>query len=404
MKSNTGTIFRKELSRFFGDRALVFTTIIMPGLLIYLIYSLMGDGMMEQFMPDPDKQVTMYVDNMPQCMENEFATLPMLRVDGPADTATLFAQLRDKDDSPIYVSFPKDFDSLMSANTALGGHLSATATTPNVTVYYNSACAESGAASDMVQALLNQWESSRINLFDINAPSDTNPMAVYDMASQEDVLGSVLSQLIPMLLLMLMVSGCMAVAPSAIAGEKERGTIATLLVTPLKRSELALGKILSLSLIALLSGLSSFLGVMLSLPKMLSMGNDTPNLTISYGATDYVSLLLIILSTVLVTISVMSILSAMAKDVKNAGTMLTPFMLLVMVAGMSPMFTGDIATAWTPYLIPFYNSAQCMASIFARDTTMVPVIVTVASNIIYMVIALVVLTKMFNSEKVMFSR
>ena len=43
----------------------------------------------------------------------------------------------------------------------------------------------------------------------------------------------------------------MAVAPESIVGEKERGTIATLLVTPMKRSELAVGKVLSLSVIGL---------------------------------------------------------------------------------------------------------------------------------------------------------
>ena len=40
-RNNTWTIIRKEFARFFGDRQLVFTTVIMPGLLIYLIYSLM---------------------------------------------------------------------------------------------------------------------------------------------------------------------------------------------------------------------------------------------------------------------------------------------------------------------------------------------------------------------------
>ena len=44
MKNNTWTIIKKEFARFFGDRQLLFTTVIMPGLLIYLVYSLMGEG------------------------------------------------------------------------------------------------------------------------------------------------------------------------------------------------------------------------------------------------------------------------------------------------------------------------------------------------------------------------
>ena len=46
--NNIMTIIKKELARFFGDRRLVFTTVIMPGLLIYLMYTLMGEGMMKQ--------------------------------------------------------------------------------------------------------------------------------------------------------------------------------------------------------------------------------------------------------------------------------------------------------------------------------------------------------------------
>ena len=72
-----------------------------------------------------------------------------------------------------------------------------------------------------------------------------------------------MAMIMPMLMVSFLFSGSMGVAPEAIAGEKERGTMATLLVTPINRAHIAIGKILSLSVIALLSGLSSFLGVIL---------------------------------------------------------------------------------------------------------------------------------------------
>ena len=50
MKSNTWTIIKKEFARFFGDRQLLFTSVIMPGLLIYIIYSLLGSGMTKVLM------------------------------------------------------------------------------------------------------------------------------------------------------------------------------------------------------------------------------------------------------------------------------------------------------------------------------------------------------------------
>lgn len=101
-------------------------------------------------------------------------------------------------------------------------------------------------------------------------------------------------------------------APESIAGEKERGTIATLLVTPMKRSSLALGKVFSLSIIALLAGCSSFIGTFAALPKM--MGGELTGVDSSvYTPMDFAMLLLIILSTVMVLVSMIALVSAFAK-------------------------------------------------------------------------------------------
>lgn len=210
------------------------------------------------------------------------------------------------------------------------------------------------------------------------------------------------SMMVPMLMMAFLFSGCMAVAPESIAGEKERGTIATLLVTPLKRSHLALGKILSLSVIAILSGLSSFLGTMLSLPKLMG-GGETMNVNV-YGITEYAMLLLVILSTVLVIVAVVSIISAFAKNVKEATGWVTPIMIVSMLFGVTTMVESLSKTEPVWFLIPLYNSAQCMSGIFSLEMDMVNIAVTVASNIVYAGIGVVVLTKMFDSEKVMFSK
>ena len=65
MKSNTWTIIKKEFARFFGDRQLLFTTVIMPGLLIYIIYSFMGTGMKKMATEGVNEQVTVCVENLP---------------------------------------------------------------------------------------------------------------------------------------------------------------------------------------------------------------------------------------------------------------------------------------------------------------------------------------------------
>ena len=191
---------------------------------------------------------------------------------------------------------------------------------------------------------------------------------------------------------------------SAIAGEKERGTIATLLVTPMRRNELALGKIVSLSGIALLSGISSFIGIALSLPKMIQGDVDTSALGFHYATGDYFVLLLTILATVLIMASAVSLLSALAKDVKNAGTMVLPLMLVVMLCGLLPMFQTGASENLVIYLIPFYNSIEVMTAVFAHEMQWMPVIITLAANVVYTGIAVWGLTRMFNSEKIMFSK
>ena len=211
------------------------------------------------------------------------------------------------------------------------------------------------------------------------------------------------SKILPMLIIMMLFSGVMAIAPSAIAGEKERGTIATLLVTPMRRNELALGKIVSLSCIALLSGISSFIGIALSLPKMVGIG-EAADLGFHYTTTDYIVLMLVIFASVLIMASAISLLSALAKDVKNAGTMVVPFMLVVMLAGLLPMFQSNVPESIGVYLIPFYNAIEVMTAVFAHEMKWVPVIVTLASDVAYTGLAVWGLTKMFNSEKIMFSR
>ena len=296
----------------------------------------------------------------------------------------------------VLVRFPEGFDELVANYDPQSGEFA-----PNVEIYYNSANNASSRVYHSLQNKLSFYEDQLSNRFDINRPEFD---VQFDMANQDDVLGDILSKLIPMLILMLLFSGVMAIAPSAIAGEKERGTIATLLVTPMKRNELALGKVVSLSGMALLSGLSSFIGIVLSLPKMIQADTEGVDLGLNYTVSDYAVLLLIILATVLIMASAVSLLSALAKDVKNAGTMITPFMLVIMFCGLMPMFQNGVPENLTAYLFPFYNSIQVMTAVFAHEMRWMPVVVTMAANVAYTGLAVWGLTRMFNSEKVMFSK
>ena len=397
MKSNTLTIIKKEFARFFGDRQMLFTTVIMPGLLIYLIYSFMGMAMKKMATEGTNELVTLCVENMPTNVAPLIDAIPATAISQQAVSQEDIDRLEDKSLNVVLVRFPEAFDEKVASYDPQSGIAA-----PNVEIYYNSANNASSRVYHILETSLTAYEDQLSNRFDINRADSEG--AAFDKASSNEMLGSILSKLIPMLILMLLFSGVMAIAPSAIAGEKERGTIATLLVTPLRRNELALGKVVSLSCIALLSGISSFIGIVLSLPKMIPTDAAGVELGLNFTGSDYVVLLLIIFATVLIMASAVSILSALAKDVKNAGTMITPFMLVVMFCGLTPMFQNGAPESLTAYLIPFYNSIQAMTSVFAHEMKWIPVIVTLAANVVYTGIAVWVLTRMFNSEKVMFSK
>lgn len=398
MKSNTLTIIKKEFARFFGDRSLVFTSVIMPGLLIYLIYSLMGDGIGRIISEGADEMVTLRVENMPPSLaatiesaDSAVTIVEMPFVDEDVDL------LEDKELNMVLVRFPEEFDSMVATYDPSSGALA-----PNVEIYHNSTNNASERVYQTLQATLTLYEDQMSNRFDVNR-IDSEEQRSYDAATEEEIGAMIWSKLLPMLIVMMLFSGTMAIAPSAIAGEKERGTIATLLVTPMRRNELALGKIVSLSSMALLSGISSFIGIALSLPKMIQGGDDV-NIGFNYGFNDYVALLLVIFATVLVMASVVSLLSALAKDVKNAGTLITPFMLVIMMCGLLPMLQSGVSENPAVYCIPFYNSIEVMAGVLNHEVNWTSIVVTIVANLAYTGIAVWGLTRMFNSEKIMFGK
>lgn len=398
-KNNVLTIMKKELRRFFGDRRMLMT-IILPGILIYVMYSLMGSAMSESLLGGgEDVEYRVLVQNGSETVEAIAQNAGMPMIFTPSDSVgekmpEIITETINSGAYHLYVVFPADFDQQVATYDPAVG-----LPAPEVRIYYNSADQESSTAYSTLLALLNAFESSMANRFDVNV----SPDVTFDVATEEDMTGMLFSMLMPMLLIMLTFSSCMAMTVESIAGEKERGTIATLLITPVKRSELAIGKIAALSVISLLAGLCNFLGVLLALPKLLG-GEELDMVDASvYGLSDYLMILGVILSTVLVFVSLIAILSALAGSVKEASGLVSPLMLVVTVVGISGMFGGgDPSLAL--FLIPVYNSVQCISGVFSMTCEPIQVAVTAVSNLITAGLFAWLLTRMFHSERVMFKK
>ena len=397
---NILAIMKKELRRFFGDKRMI-ATLILPGLLIYVIYSLMGGALSEKLAgggEDTEYRVLTHGSSelISAVTLNSGMNITYYRCPNCTeehDPAAISKSINEEG-FHAYLVIPEDFDQRIAAYDPATG-----LPAPEVKIYYNSSDADSATAYSTLLALLGALESSMANRFDVNI----SPDAVFDVATEEDLTGMMFSMLMPLLLIILMFSSCMAMTAESIAGEKERGTIATLLITPIKRSELALGKIAALSVMSLLGGLCSFVGVLLALPKL--MGGEAMDAvdTSVYTMGDYAMILCVILSTILVFVSLIAVLSALANSVKEASTLVSPLMLVVTVIGVSGMF-GSPDKSLGLFLIPIYNSVQCISGVFSMSYEPIQIILTVVANLLTAGVFAVVLTRMFNSERVMFKK
>ncbi len=371
---NVILIIKKEFNRFFKDRRMILM-IFLPGVLIFCLYTLIGT-VMEKVTPSIPEgyEYTAVVVNMPD--GEKFKAL-----DSVLDVRNLSVEEAKSGVAEGELDIIVEFPSTFTADVESGA-------SPEVKIYYNSSVDTSFQGYAVVTAILNG-----LNAFTVNS----SPAEVFDLVNSEKQSTNLIAMMIPMLMFSLLASACIAVAPEAIAGEKERGTMATMLITPVKRIEIVLGKIVSLSCYAMLSGLISFLGVILSLPKLsgglINLG------AVSYGAGTYFMLFGIIISIVLVMISAFSALSTFAKNVKEATAFIGPFMIIIILLGMVSMFFPNPSVGL--YAIPFIGSGIAMSAVLAMTESVLGVVLAIVSNLVLTALLIILTGYMFKKESVM---
>ena len=378
-------IVKKELRRFFTDKRMLMS-LILPGLLIFVLYSLMGTFIGEAFTPSDEYEYAI-------CVENESDTLDAYMQAAGYKYKTITAseaeaeQLLADKEIDLFISFSDGFDGAGENK--------------NVIIKYNSAKTESAKLYSVLQAVYLQNAIENIDYrYTVNAGVEKA-----DLATEQDISKMMMTMFVPFILLIFLVTGSIGVATESIAGEKERGTIATLLVTPVKREYIALGKIIALTITSLFSSLVSFVGLMGSLPKLLQTGGEFAVDISVYGAGAIFGILGIILVSVMMFTMVMSILSTFAKSVKEASQLVMPAMIIVMLAGVTSMIGGGkVATNPALYLIPVYNCAQSLAMIFSGEFYGLCYLLTILSDLAIVVIGVIILAKMFNNEKIMLNK
>ncbi len=383
MKNRILQIAQKELVRFFSDKRLLITVLILPGVLLYILYSIMG--MSSLFNPHNNEPLIKGI-NYSKSIDTLFKSkgIDIFWSEDNIEQEDISKDINSGKYNLIMI-LPQNFDDkvfLYDIKTGLKA--------PNIELFYSSSDNFSYGVYYQACSILASYEETISNSFDIN-----NETIKYDVSEQKTNMQII--KLLPTLIMTMLCLGCTSVAPESIAGEKERGTIATILVTPIKRSEFALGKLLSLTIIALLSGFSSTLGVLLSVPKLM-------NNTIQLSIQQYILLAIIIMSTVIVIISLLCVISTFANTVREATSSLMPIMLLITIISAIPILINVPDNFIWIYFVPLLNSALSMSDIFLNEYNHIYIIINIISNIVFTGIISSIFTVMLNSEKVLFNK
>ena len=393
------TIYKKELARIFKDKKMIFSVFLLPVLIMVGIMALVGNIATRQVEDIENHRSIVYMINEPDSFSAflEAADLNMevntIKTDGERENVM---DLLRNGDADLLIEFPENFDSMIQEYQT-GDEV------PQIKTYYNPSEDYSSSAYELIsnqtleayrQTLLSQRvaDMNGLQIFTVN--SDNKDMIVQD---DQKASGKALGMMLPYFITILLFAGAMGIGTDMIAGEKERGTMASLLVTPVKRKSIVLGKVFALMTI---SGISSVIYIVVmgaTFPKIL--GGDS-GLDIEITPEQIVMIGILLVAIAFLYSAIVILISVFARDLKEASTYITPAYMVVLVIGMMTMFTTSEA-GMKDYLIPFYNTALALKGILTSEVTMAQYGVTLVMTLVLGGILTAVIAKAFESEKVM---
>ena len=394
-------IFKKELMRVFSDKKMIFSLFILPAIVMLGVYGLVGT-MTDKMETDIEEHISVtYIQNAPEGFE---ALVAQTGYDAAAEIkyvatdASVEEVQQIKDDilngaADLFVVFDKEFLAKAGAYQNAGDPI------PSVKLGYNSTMNYSTAARSMFDAMvLDVYETNLLQNRFANLDLLTVFISEDELIINEDKAnGAMLASMLPYFIIMLLFAGSMGLCVDAIAGEKERGTMATMLLSPVKRGSIVFGKLLGLSVLSALSSVVYAASMIVAMPKMMGdMG------TVSFSGLQVVELLGIMISLVLFNVCVICMLSVFAKNSKEASAYVSPVYMVVVVLGMLTMFNvGGTTPANPSFAIPIYGSSLAIQAIATNELSLAQFGLSVGGNVLCVLVMVMVITRVFNNEKIM---
>lgn len=278
-------------------------------------------------------------------------------------------------------------------------------------VQYLSSVTNSSAASDMIEDKLNLYselmEKKLLDEMGLDTEAIMNPISVewQDKSTKEESLGSILGSILPFLLIVSILMGAIYPAIDTTAGEKERGTLETLLTLPVRNDELIMGKFLAVATIAVVSALLNLLSMTFMGAYLYSMLLAADRDSTAVNLAEFIPAVLVVILCVVAFALFISALSMcvtiFAKSFKEANNYLTPLLLVIMFTGYIG-FIPNIEFNSLMASVPVVNICLLISNILVFKYSFTTIIITLVTNVIYAALAVMILSKLYNSEDILF--
>lgn len=387
-------VYRKEMLEVFRDRRMIFTTFVLPLILYPLLFigfsSIMGrqTQVLEERGADiaiaDSANTDVSRDVIEKIKENQgFTLLPLNK-----ETDNLFEQ-----------------GELQAAIVIVDSTTDKGSQVYKVKVRYDSSKERNqliyGKIKDSVAKATEQSISRELTRHKID-PAITELISVspFDTATAQKKIGSFLGSFLPYIMIMLLTAGASAVAGDLIAGEKERKTLETLLVSSAQRNELVMGKYLTIITVAMANVIVNLFSMGFSMQYMIG----SEGMASSFSQMPVMGFLILLAAMIpLATLfaALMMSISTFSRNLKEAGSYQQPVMLIAMLLGMVS-FLPSIEISDLLAMVPVINIALLFKAVLMNEYQISHLLITIASTLLLDVFAIWGTIRLFNSESTLF--
>jgi sodium transport system permease protein len=257
-------------------------------------------------------------------------------------------------------------------------------------VFWDEARDESRQAHDRLGATLGA----------VLAPGCGTLFALEDhgVAPRARVGGYVLSKLLPLIVVVMIMLGAFYPAIDITAGERERGTLETILSAPVSRFDLMTGKVLAVATLSAITGLLNMTSMSLTMIEGVRLIGASAPVAIPW--TRAASTLIVVVPAAFLFASVMVAIGAMARSFKEAQTLLTPVYFLCftpsLVAGLGDWELGGLVA-----IVPGVNVTLLARDLVLGKATVGLTLLVVASTLACGALALSLAARLYDSERLL---